>query len=95
MLYTHKNYLFLFIVISSSLTANSTLEMNHLEEDEEFNPYDFIDSNAQRMVEVLKNEADLFNTDRPKYEQKIKDIFEPMIDFKRVAASVMDENTIY
>ena len=89
MLYTHKNYLFLFIVISSSLTANSTLEMNHLEEDEEFNPYDFIDSNAQRMVEVLKNEADLFNIDRPKYEQKIKDIFEPMIDFKRVAASVM------
>ncbi len=89
MLYTHKNYLFLFILISSSLTANSTLEMNHLEEDEEFNPYDFIDSNAQRMVEVLKNEADLFNTDRPKYEQKIKDIFEPMIDFKRVAASVM------
>ena len=63
--------------------------MNHLEEDEEFNPYDFIDSNAQRMVEVLKNEADLFNIDRPKYEQKIKDIFEPMIDFKRVAASVM------
>ncbi len=89
MLYTHKNYLFLFIVISSSLTANSTLEMNNLKEDEEFNPYDFIDSNAQRMVEVLKNEADLFNTDRPKYEQKIKDIFEPMIDFKRVAASVM------
>ena len=89
MLYTHKIYLFLFIVISSSLTANSTLEMNHLEEDEEFNPYDFIDSNAQRMVEVLKNEADLFNIDRPKYEQKIKDIFEPMIDFKRVAASVM------
>ena len=89
MLYTHKNYLFLFIVISCSLTANSTLEMNHLEEDEEFNPYDFIDSNAQRMVEVLKNEADLFNIDRPKYEQKIKDIFEPMIDFKRVAASVM------
>ena len=89
MLYTHKNYLFLFIVISSSLTANSTLEMNNLKEDEEFNPYDFIDSNAQRMVEVLKNEADLFNIDRPKYEQKIKDIFEPMIDFKRVAASVM------
>ena len=89
MLYTHKNYLFLFMVISCSLTANSTLEMNHLEEDEEFNPYDFIDSNAQRMVEVLKNEADLFNIDRPKYEQKIKDIFEPMIDFKRVAASVM------
>ena len=77
------------MVISCSLTANSTLEMNHLEEDEEFNPYDFIDSNAQRMVEVLKNEADLFNIDRTQYEQKIKDIFEPMIDFKRVAASVM------
>ena len=31
----------------------------------------------------------MFETDRSLYEQKIKDIFEPMIDFRRVAASVM------
>jgi phospholipid transport system substrate-binding protein len=53
------------------------------------NPYNFIDSNAQRMVKVLTEQSDLFETDRTQYEQKIKDIFEPMIDFKRVAASVM------
>jgi len=89
MLHTHKNYFFLFIVISSFSTANSILEMDELEEVKETNPFNFIDSNAQKMVEVLTNEADLFNTDRTKYEKKIKDIFEPMIDFKRVAASVM------
>ena len=41
------------------------------------------------MVKVLTEQSDLFETDRTQYEQKIKDIFEPMIDFKRVAASVM------
>ena len=41
------------------------------------------------MVQVLTLEAALFESDRPLYEQKIKDIFEPMIDFRRVAASVM------
>ena len=55
----------------------------------EENPYVFIDNNAQEMVQVLTLEADLFETDRSLYEQKIKDIFEPMIDFRRVAASVM------
>ena len=55
----------------------------------EENPYVFIDNNAQEMVQVLTLEADLFKTDRSLYEQKIKDIFEPMIDFKLVAASVM------
>ena len=74
MFYIHKNYLFLILLISSTLTGN---------------PYDFIDSNAQRMVKVLTEQSDLFETDRTQYEQKIKDIFEPMIDFKRVAASVM------
>jgi len=52
-------------------------------------PYVFIDNNAQEMVQVLTLEADLFETNRALYEQKIKDIFEPMIDFRRVAASVM------
>ena len=41
------------------------------------------------MVFVLSKNSELFETDRETYEQKIKDIFEPMIDFRRVAASVM------
>ena len=53
------------------------------------NPYNFIDSNAQKMVIVLKENKLLFLEDRQLYEQKIKEIFEPMIDFRRVAATVM------
>ena len=53
------------------------------------NPYNFIDSNAQKMVIVLKENKSLFFEDRQLYEQKIKEIFEPMIDFRRVAATVM------
>ncbi len=53
------------------------------------NPFLFIDSNAQKMVFVLTENSDLFQSDRQKYENKIKEIFEPMIDFRRVAASVM------
>ena len=39
-------------------------------------------------AEIIENKY-LFTEDREQYEQKIKDIFEPMIDFRRVAASVM------
>jgi len=53
------------------------------------NPYNFIDSNAQKLVIVLKENKSLFKEDRQLYEQKIKEIFEPMIDFRRVAATVM------
>tara|TARA_A100001015_G_scaffold112806_1_gene125339 strand:- start:403 stop:921 length:519 start_codon:yes stop_codon:yes gene_type:complete len=41
------------------------------------------------MVEVLTNHSDLFSSNREAYENKIKEIFEPMIDFRRVSASVM------
>tara|TARA_B100000989_G_scaffold65358_1_gene45402 strand:- start:1992 stop:2507 length:516 start_codon:yes stop_codon:yes gene_type:complete len=41
------------------------------------------------MVSVLQNNSELFKSDRNKYENKIKEIFEPMIDFKRISASVM------
>tara|TARA_B100001564_G_scaffold143492_1_gene120455 strand:- start:1149 stop:1664 length:516 start_codon:yes stop_codon:yes gene_type:complete len=41
------------------------------------------------MVTILKENSDLFLSDRELYENKIKEIFEPMIDFRRVAASVM------
>ena len=89
MLHIHKNYLFLFIVTASSLLADPMLEIKYSKDAIKSNPYNFIDSNAQRMVKVLTEQSDLFETDRTQYEQKIKDIFEPMIDFKRVAASVM------
>ena len=52
-------------------------------------PYIFIDENAKKMVRVLTEDSSLFETDRALYEDKIKEIFEPMIDFRRVAASVM------
>ena len=84
MLCTHKNFLFLFLFIFNNLSANEIIDDQDLR-----NPYNFIDSNAQKMVFVLTINSELFETDRETYEQKIKDIFEPMIDFRRVAASVM------
>ena len=72
-----KNF-FTILILSSS---------TNLWSDE--NPYDFIDSNAQKMVIALKENKSLFFEDRQLYEQKIKEIFEPMIDFRRVAATVM------
>ena len=84
MLCTHKNFLFLFLFIFNNLSANEFIDDEDLRD-----PYNFIDSNAQKMVFVLTKNSELFETDRETYEQKIKDIFEPMIDFRRVAASVM------
>ena len=72
-----KNF-FTILILSSSI---------YLWSDE--NPYNFIDSNAQKMVIVLKENKSLFFEDRRLYEEKIKEIFEPMIDFRRVAATVM------
>ena len=72
-----KNF-FTVLILSSSINLWS---------DE--NPYYFIDSNAQKMVILLKENKSLFLEDRQLYEQKIKEIFEPMIDFRRVAATVM------
>ena len=84
MLCTHKNFLFLFLFIFNNLLANEFIDDQNLRD-----PYNFIDSNAQKMVFVLSKNSELFETDRETYEQKIKDIFEPMLDFRRVAASVM------
>ena len=72
-----KNFL-VFFLLTNSLDILS---------DED--PYIFIDENAQKMVRVLTEDSSLFETDRVLYENKIKEIFEPMIDFRRVAASVM------
>ena len=78
MLHLHKNFLIFFLSILTSISLSS-----------ETNPHYFIDSNAQKMVEVLTKNSDLFNSNREAYESKIKEIFEPMIDFRRVSASVM------
>jgi phospholipid transport system substrate-binding protein len=72
-----KNFLVFFLLIGSLYILS----------DED--PYIFIDENAQKMVRVLTEDSSLFETDRALYEDKIKEIFEPMIDFRRVAASVM------
>ena len=72
-----KNFLVFFLLIGSLYILS----------DED--PYIFIDENAQKMVRVLIEDSSLFETDRALYEDKIKEIFEPMIDFRRVAASVM------
>ena len=72
-----KNFL-VFFLLTNSLYILS---------DED--PYIFIDGNAQKMVRVLTEYSSLFETDRVLYENKIKEIFEPMIDFRRVSASVM------
>ena len=73
-----KNFLFsvIFLLFTMPLISES-------------DPHIFIDDNAQLMVGVLIENKALFAEDREQYEQKIKDIFEPMIDFRRVAASVM------
>ena len=78
MLHPHKNYFFLFLLMIISISTKS-----------EDNPFLFIDTNAQKMADVLVENVELFEKDRSLYEDKIKEIFEPMIDFRRVAASVM------
>ena len=59
----------------------------------EINPQTFIDSNAQSMVQVIVNNQDLFESDPDLFKKKIKDIFEPMVDFRRVSASVMGKES--
>ena len=53
------------------------------------NPFELIDIKSQEMVAVLTNENELFDTDPELFKNKIKNIFEPLIDFNRVSASVM------
>ena len=78
MLHSHKNFFFLLLLIIIPISMES-------KED----PFIFIDSNSQKMADVLIKNVELFEEDRPLYEDKIKEIFEPMIDFRRVAFSVM------
>ena len=53
------------------------------------NPNQFIDSRAQAMVEVIRNNQSLYLSDPELFKAKINEIFEPMVDFRRVGSSVM------
>ena len=53
------------------------------------NPHEFIDAKAQEMVYVIRNNQQLFAEDPELFKDKINFIFEPMVDFRRVGASVM------
>ena len=68
MLHLHKNYFFIFSFIFFSIFIRA---------DED--PYIFIDKNAQKMVQVLTNDSDLFESNRAAYEDKIKEIFLSLI----------------
>ena len=53
------------------------------------NPHQFIDSQAQEMVSIIRNNQDLYAKDPELFKDKINVVFEPMVDFRRVGASVM------
>jgi phospholipid transport system substrate-binding protein len=53
------------------------------------NPHQFIDSQAQMMVSIIKNNQELYDKDPEMFKNKINAVFEPMVDFRRVGASVM------
>lgn len=78
MLSNHKNYFFSFILLFLFYDVNA-----------EQDPYIFIDENAQLMVKTLQENKQLFNKDRDLFKDRIKEIFEPMIDFRLIAATVM------
>ena len=53
------------------------------------NPHKFIDTQAQEMVAIIRNNQELFTQDPELFKDKINYVFEPMVDFRRVGASVM------
>jgi|TARA_B100000401_G_C52794936_1_gene715373 phospholipid transport system substrate-binding protein len=61
----------------------------HVNLEGEVNPHKFIDSQAQEMVSIIINNQDLFEEDPELFKDKISMVFEPMVDFRRVGASVM------
>jgi len=78
MLLLKRNLLSLFLFLSSPIYS----DINK-------NPFELIDVKSQEMVIVLTTENELFNTNPEMFKDKIKVIFEPLIDFNRVSASVM------
>ena len=57
--------------------------------DSSSNPHQFIDSQAQEMVSIIRNNQELYAKDPELFKDKINVVFEPMVDFRRVGASVM------
>jgi len=53
------------------------------------NPDNFLDDRAQEMVNVIVRNQSLYTSDPEQFKAKINTIFEPMVDFRRVGASVM------
>ena len=53
------------------------------------NPENFIDDRAQEMVNVIRSNQSLYASNPEQFKAKINTIFEPMVDFRRVGASVM------
>ncbi len=53
------------------------------------NPHEFIDLRAQEMVSIIRNNQELYSNDPELFKDKINVVFEPMVDFRRVGASVM------
>ena len=61
----------------------------HMPSFAELNPDIFIDKNAQAMVQVITSKQALYNSDPESFQKEINIIFEPMVDFRRVGASIM------
>ena len=71
-----------------SIAFFSSLEIHG---DEINNPEIYVDTKAQQMVDVIVNNQDLFRENPEDFKKLIKDIFEPMVDFRRVSALVMSK----
>ena len=72
-----------------SLTVFLAFFYLHIDLVGESNPHKFIDSQAQEMVSIIVNNQELFVENPELFKDKISMIFEPMVDFRRVGASVM------
>ena len=53
------------------------------------NPDIFLNDRAQAMVQVIRSNQSLYASNPQEFKSKINTIFEPMVDFRRVGASVM------
>ena len=61
----------------------------HSNEARASSPHQFIDLQAQEMVSIIINNQELYYEDPELFKNKINTVFEPMVDFRRVGASVM------
>ena len=73
-----KSVAMLVVIASINLSSSASV-----------NPHIYIDQQAQKMVSVIRENEDLYSQDPDLFISKINDIFEPMVDFRRVGASVM------